>query len=131
MTKLRTLTDKEHAAVLAYAFEHGRRWKACLRDDWMNARTTGILQALRNSHGPSWLVSYSVANRLRSSADVARTITVTADNGNIYEATKEGINEPWTINYPEGSDRFSGLEPELRAHIRRLISKGPEATIAP
>lgn len=59
MTKHRPLTEKELAAVRAYARENGRYWKARLRDDWRNARTTGILQALRNSHGPSWLVSFS------------------------------------------------------------------------
>ncbi len=79
MTKRRQLTEAEHAAVRAYAFEHGRCWKDRLRDDWMNARTTGILQALRNSHGPSWLVSYSIAGRQRPPADAPRTLTVTAD----------------------------------------------------
>lgn len=34
--------------------------------DWLNARTTGTLQALRNSHGPSWLNSYSLADWPRS-----------------------------------------------------------------
>ncbi|CDN58493.1 Hypothetical protein RG1141_PB01450 (plasmid) [Neorhizobium galegae bv. officinalis bv. officinalis str. HAMBI 1141] len=86
---------------MAYAFERGRCWKAKLRDNRMSADSTGILQALRNSYGPSWLASYSIAKQLRSSADVARMITVAADNGDIYEATKEWINEPWTINYPE------------------------------
>ncbi|GAA5666735.1 hypothetical protein Brsp07_05251 [Brucella sp. NBRC 14130] len=61
MTKLRPLTPKEHAALQAYALENGRRWKSKLNDDWMNARTTGVLQALRNSHGPNWLVSYSLS----------------------------------------------------------------------
>ncbi|KQW59206.1 hypothetical protein ASD03_37010 [Ensifer sp. Root127] len=62
-TKLRTLTPEEHATLQAYALENGRRWKSKLREDWMNARTTGILQVLRNSHGPSWLVSYSQTKR--------------------------------------------------------------------
>ncbi len=73
MTKNRPLTSDEHAAVQAYALEHGRNWKAALRDDWMNARTTGILQALRNSHGPGWLERYSIADWPRSlfSAEIA------------------------------------------------------------
>lgn len=73
MTPIRPLTNEEHVAVQAYALEHGRNWKAALRDDWMNARTTGILQALRNSHGPSWLVNYSLADWPRSlfSAEIA------------------------------------------------------------
>ncbi len=131
MTKLRSLTESEHAAMSAYALENGRYWKAKLRHDWMNARTTGILQQLRNSHGPSWLVSYSLRKRLHASENPARTISVTTDNGDIYEAIRSGNNEPWTVTYPEGQDRFAGSEVELRAHIRRLISQGPEAKIAP
>ena len=131
MTKRRPLTEAEHAAVQAYAFEHGRHWKDRLRDDWMNARTTGILQALRNTHGPSWLVSYSLRKPLHASESPTRTISVTTANGDIYEAIRSGNNEPWTVTYPEGQDRFAGSEVELRAHIRRLISQGPEAKIAP
>ncbi len=49
----------DHVAALQdYAKEHGRTWKAKLRDDWMNARTTGPLHELRNSHGPSWLANF-------------------------------------------------------------------------
>ena len=66
MTHLRPLTNEEHAAVQAYALEHDRNWKSALRDDWMNAKTTGILQALHNSHGPSWLAEYSIADRPHS-----------------------------------------------------------------
>jgi hypothetical protein len=45
-------------ALKAYAREHGRTWKSQLLADWERARTVGPLQALRNSHGPSWLVRY-------------------------------------------------------------------------
>ncbi len=62
MSDLRPLTNEEHAAVLEYALAHGADWKDELNADWMNARTTGILQALRNSHGPSWLADYSIAD---------------------------------------------------------------------
>lgn len=130
MKRLRPLTEKEHAAIKAYARENGRSWKSRLRDDWMNARTTGILQALRNSHGPSWLVSFSLTSALPRAAP-EQVISVTSDNGDIYEAIKAGANEPWTISYPEGGDRFHGTEAELRAHIKRLISEGPAAKIAP
>lgn len=130
MTKHRPLTEMEHAAIIAYARENGRYWKARLRDDWMNARTTGFLQALRNSHGPSWLISFSLASS-QAPPTPERVISVTADNGDIYEAIKGGANEPWTISFPEGGDRFHGTEAELRAHIKRLISEGPAAKIAP
>lgn len=52
------LRPDQDAALKDYAAAHGRTWKAKLRDDWVNARTTGALQELRNSHGPSWLKSF-------------------------------------------------------------------------
>ncbi len=130
MTKLRALTQAEHDAIRAYAIEHGRYWKASLRDDWMNARTTGVMQALRNSHGPSWMVSFSLM-RDQSSASPIRGISVTAGNGDIFEATIMGADEPWMIAYPEGQDRFYGTEREVRAHIRQLILHGAKAKVAP
>lgn len=54
------LTDDERDALATYAATHGRNWKAQLRDDWMNARTSGILQQLRNSanFGPRGLTNF-------------------------------------------------------------------------
>ena len=96
----------------------------------MNARTTGVMQALRNSHGPSWLVSFSLT-RDESSAGPIRAISVTAGNGDIFEATMMGADDPWTITSPEGQDRFYGTELEVRAHIRQLILSRAAAKVAP
>lgn len=43
----------------------GRRWKHELRQVWANGRypsnlDSGILQSIRNSYGPSWLVGYKL-----------------------------------------------------------------------
>lgn len=54
------LTEEQVAAIRAYAKKHGRFWKQQLNLDWMYARTTGTLQELRNTHGPSWLVDYKL-----------------------------------------------------------------------
>ena len=129
MTKLRPLTRAEHEVIRAYALEHGRYWKGSLRDDWMNARTEGVMQALRNSHGPSWLVSFSLVREQSSAGPILR-ISVTAGNGDIFEATMMGAEEPWMIAYPEGQDRFYGTEREVRAHIRQLILYGAAAKVA-
>lgn len=56
----RELTAEEAAAVQHYAAAHGRYWKAALREAWMSASEPGYLQALRNSHGPAWLVRYQL-----------------------------------------------------------------------
>ena len=56
------LTTEEHAAVTAYALAHGENWKDDLLADWMDGRTQGTLQHLRNSRGPSWLADYSLAD---------------------------------------------------------------------
>ena len=130
MTKRRPLTAEEHAAVCQYARENGRYWKARLRDDWMRARTTGIMQALRNSHGPSWLLTYLIPKHSKMSRAAPRVVVVTASNGDIYEATRTEASEPWTIAYPEGQDRFHGNETALRAHVKQLIIKGSAAKIA-
>ncbi|PWU21847.1 MAG: hypothetical protein C5B50_00760 [Verrucomicrobia bacterium] len=53
-----TLTLPQFSAVMEYAEQHGRTWKAKLSDDWLYARTEGALQVLRNSHGPAWLQSF-------------------------------------------------------------------------
>jgi hypothetical protein len=61
MEKLRALTDDEIRALRAYAAKHGRRWKSVLQGAWMGHAPyddAGTLRSLRNSHGPSWLVTY-------------------------------------------------------------------------
>ena len=55
---LSPLTTEQVVALKKYAAEHGRRWKRALSVDWMYARLTGPLHALRNTHGPSWLVDF-------------------------------------------------------------------------
>ena len=54
------ITPAQQAALVAYAAANGRRWKSALNQDWVNARSTGELHALRNSHGPSWLAAYKL-----------------------------------------------------------------------
>lgn len=53
---IRPLTATEHAAIVAFAKAHGRRWKSVLRDTyWYNARVWNDfneLHALRND--PRW-----------------------------------------------------------------------------
>ena len=56
------LTTEEHAAIAAYALARGENWKDDLLADWMDGRTQGTLQHLRNSRGPSWLADYSLAD---------------------------------------------------------------------
>jgi hypothetical protein len=60
----RKLTDKQRAALLAYASENGRRWKQNLSIDWSFARArisadrgdvSAELQQVRNIFGPTWL----------------------------------------------------------------------------
>lgn len=50
-------TSVQLDALVAYAREHGRNWKAKLLDDWAQARTVGPLQEVRNQFGPTWLVT--------------------------------------------------------------------------
>lgn len=60
MTHFEPLTTDEENAVREYAVRNGRSWKRELRFAWMDASEPGILQALRNSHGPEWLIRYKL-----------------------------------------------------------------------
>jgi hypothetical protein len=56
--KYQPLTPEEITALQSYAAYAGRTWKMQLRMAWENARMPGLLHKLRNSHGPSWLISF-------------------------------------------------------------------------
>ena len=60
MPRHRELTADELTALRAYAKQHGPQWKSRLRAEWYVASADGVLHALRNSHGPSWLTSYQL-----------------------------------------------------------------------
>ena len=57
--------SEQLAAIERYASRHGRNWKADLRGDWLASHYFGedaddacLLQQVRNTLGPSWLISY-------------------------------------------------------------------------
>lgn len=54
-------TAEQIEALKAYASENGRYWKAALLLDWSCDRTSGALQELRNTLGPSWLLRHGAA----------------------------------------------------------------------
>ncbi len=61
MNERNPVTADEIAALRAYAAKHGRTWKATLLGVWAGQAPyddAGILRRIRNSRGPSWLVSY-------------------------------------------------------------------------
>lgn len=60
MKKYAPLTPEQVLAVQQFAAKHGRTWKQALRDAWMAASEPGELQALRNSHGPTWLLNFKL-----------------------------------------------------------------------
>jgi hypothetical protein len=62
MRRYRELTADEITALRTYAEQHGQKWKNHLRADWFDARLNGLLHALRNTHGPSWLMSFQLPN---------------------------------------------------------------------
>ena len=61
-----TLTADQLAALRTFAAANGRRWKSALRDCWASGNynrypgTVGapMLQQVRNTFGPSWLVAF-------------------------------------------------------------------------
>jgi hypothetical protein len=63
------LTAIDLIELRAYAAKHGRTWKSHLRDEWMRASTIGPLQALRNSHGHRWLISFKLPAQVTAAED--------------------------------------------------------------
>jgi hypothetical protein len=62
----RPLTKEESKALASYAARNGRAWKSKLQAAWLSGGnedgTQGVLRALRNSHGPSWLRGFRVTD---------------------------------------------------------------------
>ncbi len=55
-----TVTNEQLKALRDFAAIYGRCWKQELREAWMSGdgRDTGELRQLRNTLGPSWLISF-------------------------------------------------------------------------
>lgn len=64
-TTFRPLTDRETEMLTAFAREHGPGWKHALSTLWMRAAAQPTLHCLRNSHGPSWLAEFHMAQPAR------------------------------------------------------------------
>jgi hypothetical protein len=58
----RNLTDEEISALRYYSETNGRSWKAALLQEWIRGSNDPVLQALRNSHGPTWLTKLRLPN---------------------------------------------------------------------
>lgn len=58
--QLPDLPNAEKMAVLAFAKQHGRIWKARLSELWVRAAAEPTLHRLRNTHGPDWLRTFSL-----------------------------------------------------------------------
>lgn len=66
------MTAAQRAALLSFAKNEGRTWKATLRNAWRTGRypahvtadidTSSLLQQIRNRLGPSWLDRVTVEN---------------------------------------------------------------------
>ncbi|ACM39300.1 conserved hypothetical protein (plasmid) [Allorhizobium ampelinum S4] len=69
--RLPPLTDEQERALQAYAAKHGRRWKSVLSNAWMGEAPYDdgpLLRYLRNTRGPSWLVTYRLPKAPPSTA---------------------------------------------------------------
>ena len=52
------ISDKQRVLLEEYAHSHGTEWHRELLLDWQHCATPGPLHALRNTHGPLWLITY-------------------------------------------------------------------------
>lgn len=65
-----TVSIEQLHALELWAEVHGRNWKSALRDAWMTGDYNGfersnVLQCIRNTFGPSWLIRFSLAKASR------------------------------------------------------------------
>lgn len=65
-TRKSTLTSEQLAALRTFAHDNGRNWKSALNHAWSTgnwssdlADNSGLLQQVRNTFGPRWLVRFS------------------------------------------------------------------------
>ncbi len=60
---MQTLTTEQYNSLRDMAITYGRNWKSRLRLMWMDGDYEGrhdsnVLQTIRNTFGPSWLVRF-------------------------------------------------------------------------
>lgn len=68
------LTTEQLAALQQFAAAHGRAWKADLRYDWSAGRSTGPLQEVRNTFGPSWLATFTLTAPAVSTVEIGEPL---------------------------------------------------------
>lgn len=97
-----TLTTEQLEALRLFAAANGRLWKSKLNALWMNGRYSqavlgkanpALLQQVRNTCGPSWLVRFS----LKAAAAAAPAVNV---QGKIV-VEYHGL-EGWLVMFPNG-----------------------------
>jgi hypothetical protein len=84
-----TLTAEQLEALQQFAKQYGRTWKSALREAWMTGdygtfETSNLLQQIRNTFGPSWLVSFRLPNET----------PVSPVSGSHYDY----VNQAWTLD---------------------------------
>lgn len=52
---MNNLTPEQRSAVLEFAARNGDKWKERMAEGWMGSKLPGLLQQVRNQHGPAWL----------------------------------------------------------------------------
>lgn len=72
------LTENERLALVAFRYTYGREWKQYLLAAWQGGRyrgmsmagnDSGILRAIRNERGPTWLIDHCPPRILEPPAD--------------------------------------------------------------
>lgn len=85
-----TPNTEQIGALKAWSELHGRNWKAALRNAWMTGNYDGfdashLLQQVRNTFGPTWLVRFSFTKVLGVRA---------VAGGNLRSRVKNPVQHP-------------------------------------
>ncbi len=112
------LCDAEQQALIDFAKNNGRLWKARLSELWARAAAEPVLHRLRNTHGPDWLRTVPVnppdergAKRAGSMNTIDDTRLADAIKAEIATLRKAGFSKAYIC------ERSSQIERRVRNRL--------------
>lgn len=113
-------TKEERQALEFFAASHPRKWKQQLLDDWANGRTVGVLQQIRNTRGPSWLMGFELKAKTVSplSPDAQRVLNRIPSEWSNERDLRRALHDGLFLAMPAIAQILLGLE------RRGLIERG-------
>jgi hypothetical protein len=119
-------TQEQLNAIIRFAAEHGRTWKAQLRDCWMTGNYVGfvgsnLLQQVRNRLGPSWLVKFNL--KAAQAAQAAQQVEANKRDDQRDWETCHAILSPTQEQLTAGQITMKRLGYDARGQITMQLTR--------